>query len=437
MLGSDWRNHPAAAGARDAVRRYCEVSAGGVWCESSDYNLGTVKLLLMGAYACGIADYPEVAALVPELAAANLADLTPDYKASFQWGDEEHPRSLEISGRVPLLAMLAGLTGDAGCHTAIAALTAGMDVDDYLWLGARALYFYRPPGGPVPDPTPDPTPDPDPDPTPDPEPEPEPEPNPDPPPPEPEPVPTPVHLFVSSGNGHLRYKREGVLVGVHAPRRTDIQHEVGYVFDFQWYAGGGWALTRPIGYGPDAKGGIGSNSVLFAGLSAMQDRSPVSWSELTDGFRVEAQTNGPYTPPGYYDPPPPFLTNYTRLFRYAHPGQIDVTDIFAGVNPRTLPKYDRYKAAVRTTIESASALWQVIYHAPVEPTETATGYEWTAPHGVRVRLTAPTNARRLVLREADVLTASQFKSSELAGWQVRFLSDEPTVELRSAVEVVE
>ena len=57
------------ANARNSVRLYVEMAAGGEWIESAQYNIGTVNLLLMGAdavrTATGVDHFPEVTKWLP------------------------------------------------------------------------------------------------------------------------------------------------------------------------------------------------------------------------------------------------------------------------------------------------------------------------------------------------------------------------------------
>ena len=81
---------------RNTISQYVKTARGGVWLESSEYNLGTLRLLLIGAEAIRTAtghDYfPEVTALTNDIAAAQLHELTSDLQSAYQWGDLEHPR---------------------------------------------------------------------------------------------------------------------------------------------------------------------------------------------------------------------------------------------------------------------------------------------------------------------------------------------------------
>jgi hypothetical protein len=384
VLGTEWANRPEALKAREALRDYCLESAGGEWVESGRYNLGTLHLLILGTYAIGIEQFPEVEALIPQIVDQQLATMTPDGKQAYQWGDEEEPRGLAVDRRVKLWAMLAGLTGDARLYAALDQLIAGKEPKSYLALGQRALYLYRPQ----------------------------------------------PYLRAAEGNGHFLYRKGGALLAIHFPKRLGVQHEVTYTTDLQLYLDGEWALTRPLGYGTIPVSGDAGNSPLFAGLSAMQSRGPLKWSETATGCEVTGGTSGPLYGAGYYNPPPAFC-EHTRKLTYAFPGKLTVTDSFKGSKPTRL---DRYRAADRAKIE-ASPLWQQVWHCPVEPVETPEGFTWKLPSGKVATLTAP-QANRTVIDEREKWGAntSQFRASELK-WQIRFASDEPVCEMVTTLEV--
>jgi hypothetical protein len=391
IFGWEWTKRPDAIKAREAIRGYVAKSAGGEWIESGAYNLGTLQIVLLGCYAAGIENFPEVAAMVPQLVEQCLATLTPDGKAAYQWGDEEEPRGMHTPRRVALFGMLIGLTGDVQMQAVVDALVKRPDL--YFHLCWRALYLYQPPAPPKPA----------------------------------------TYMLMAEGNGHLSYKRGGALFRAHFPKRIGIQHEVSYTADLQLYLDGEWALTRPLGYSGMASNGDAGNSPLFAGLSSMQIRGPVKWTETPEGCEISAGTSGPYYAMPYWYPPPGFV-EHTRKVAYAYPGKLTVTDSFKGNKPTSL---DRYYAADQAKIAAAPALWQQVWHCPVQPTETPTGFTWKLPSGKTVTLTAPANCKRLVIDEKAKWGAtgtSNFNAYELH-WQIRFLSDEPTCEMTTVFEV--
>lgn len=389
-FGWKWTEREDVIKAREALRSYTAKAKGGEWIESGAYNLGTLQFLLMGCYAAGIENFPEVEKLVPDLAAQQLANLTPDFKQAVQWGDEENPREMHVHRRVALFGILIGLTGEARLQEALDKVLAGKQYKDVAHLSWRALYFYQPP------------------------------------------KPAAGLLRVAEGNGHFRYKRDSSLVAIHFPKRLGVQHEVSYAADVQWYVDGEWVLSRTLGYGLPAASGDAGNSPLVAGLSSMYDRGPLEWIETSSGCEISGGTRGGYYDPTYSRPPPGFCEHARRIV-YRHPSTLIVSDSFKGSRPSAI---ERYRAADQATIKTAP-LWQQVWHCPVEPTRTATGYAWKTAGGKTVTITTPTSASLVRLIDERALwgkNVTNFKASELK-WQIRFCSDEPTCDMTTFVEV--
>jgi hypothetical protein len=400
-LNAGWSSRESFLTVREAIRRYAEWSADGEWMESESYNLGTVKLLLSGAYGAGIEKFPEVAAVVPKLARQQLANLTPDYKEVYKWGDEEKPGDLMLYKRVPLLAMLAGITNDETVHRTIDILTEGLNPREYLFLGWRALYLYRPSV-----------------------------------------VQTTSGYLHFGGNGHLRYKRagilkrDGVLFGCHFPNRLGVDHEVNAMGDFRLYIDDEWVINHPLGYGGKMVEGEGCNSALLSGLSSMINRGLTGYAETEGGFWVEGRTYGQYYPQPYWDSPPPFA-DWLRRLTYTYPGRVEVKDSFNGNLPTRI---DRYRAADQARM-NGSQLWQQVFHCPKLPMATEGGFEWTTAKGRKIRITAPidSNVEREVLAEESVLGTgppTYIKDTELTGYQIRFCSNDPVCEMKTVIEVL-
>jgi hypothetical protein len=376
---------------RDTIRHYAEVlAAGGEWVESSDYNLGTLKLLVMGAEgvrtATGVDHFPEVAQLEREAALASIYEFTPDLRQAYQWGDEEHPRELRLFKRVTLLGMLAGLTEhDPEVGPYIHQFVLDL-VKIYGFRGAyaaeptdRIFYFYNPyaphrdwrtalPPG-----------------------------------------------YFAPGRGLLFYHNgwdsSASLFGAHSAPHSNEDHDVEFMGDFQLYRKHEWAITHPLGYGGPAGGGEGTNSMLIAGLSSCREsRGPIAHELDPHGeyAYLAGNTHGQYYPGGYYAAPPTFLHEWTRSLFYLPSSEhsVDTIIVFDRVkadNPKTLPRFANYRSDDARKIKEALALKQWIIHSPVAPTETPEGFGWQTAGGQRVHVQTLLPARpvRKVLREAD------------------------------------
>ncbi len=213
---------------RNAIREYVtELAAGGEWMESSEYNLGTVRLLLLGAEgvrtASGVDHFPEVTRFVHDAALRPLYFMTPDHRASIQWGDEQNPR--EFVGRLSswqttngILAGLAQGDPDSGPYIQqhVFDLAAEYGISGYRtsepW--ARFFFLFNPyaakasydklPRG-----------------------------------------------WYAPGQGVLiardGWTKSSTLVSVHMPpKQTSVDHQVSYFGDFQIYRKGEWVITHPL-----------------------------------------------------------------------------------------------------------------------------------------------------------------------------------------------
>ncbi|HET6572884.1 MAG TPA: fibronectin type III domain-containing protein [Fimbriiglobus sp.] len=375
---------------RNEISSYIQAAEGGEWIESTDYNPGTLKLLIMGVQgvktATGVDHFPEVTRFLKQAALAQIHELSGDLQASYQWGDEEHPRDLKLYDRVTLLGMLAGVTqDDPQVGPYVNRLVADF-VAKYGAVGwgtaepwARLFYFYNPyapqadwrTGLPA------------------------------------------VHYAAGIGrlDVHSDWGTDGSYFGAHMPNRLSVDHEVGYFGDFQLYRNGEWAITRPIGYSGPAISGESANTMVIAGLSSMFDRAVVAEDDATDGSwaYIAGTTGGQYYWPDRYDPPPAFLHEWTRSIFYL-PSTDDKSDTIITFDrvdaddPTTLPKFDRYYDTEQTAITSAPGLKQWIIHTPVTPTLTPGAITWTTAGGQEVRVSTlqPLNQTRTVYNEDDL-----------------------------------
>jgi hypothetical protein len=397
------------ATVRNAIADYARLAAGGEWIESADYNIGTLQLLLMGVAgvrtATGKDYFPEVTRLIPEMALAQIYALTPDLKSAAQWGDTEHPHDLMLFKRISLLSCLAGLTrGDPHVGPRMNGVVKEL-VETY---GARGYlsaepwevsqFYWYDPYAPAADWRTLP----------------------------------PGHAAAGRGVTYFRdgSGSGGALFVADMPNRVRVDHEITAFGDFQLYRKGEWAVTHPLGYGNTAVSGEAANSMLIAGLSSMADRRHLATEFGPAGAYAYAvgTTGGAYYDQPYYDPPPAFLREWTRSLFYlpSADGKSSTVIAFDRVNvtdPRTLPKYDRYRAADRARIESAPALAQWQIHSPVMPTLTADGLYWDTAGGQRVQVSTLSGQDQKVVYDQKELWAqnTDFLDRE-KGYQTRLWS---------------
>lgn len=397
---------------RNAIAYYANLSRGGVWMQSWMYDLNTLPMLLMGVEgvrtAAGKDYFPEITALIPDLARAQLYELTPDLRDSYQWGDVEQNRQLWMQWRQTTAGMLEGLTAhqpDIGpwVHTLVddfatspVEFAAGASPFPTFWL------FFDPyaPRSPS--------------------------------------IGAGMSAALYAGGQGMLYYHDGwdradAFFGAQVTRETHCDHETAYTGDFQLYRHGEWAITHPISYGATAApgGAPTTNTMLFAGLPVMGEaRSPVAHDVLVGKYAyVKCVTGGQYVPPRYWDPPATFLHEWTRSIVYlpsagARAPAVVVYDRTNAADPRSLPGKDRYYPNIRELIEKAPALKQWIIHTPCEPTISTNAISWRTAGGqsVNVATLLPIHQARIVSDEKKTGFTGYINDAEKL-WDVRIVPD--------------
>ena len=398
---------------RNAINQYVtELAAGGEWMEGSEYNLGTVLLLAMGAEgvrtATGVDHFPEVTAFLRHAALRQVYMVTPGRRSSVQWGDEEHPR--QFVGRLfswqTTNGVLAGLTqNDAGSGPYIQQLVFDL-ADQYGMSGyrsseplARFYLFFNPYARAA------------------------------------APSTLPLARF-SPGQGMLLV-RDGwsdtsTLLAVHMPpKQRFVDHQVSYFGDFQMHRKGGWALTHPLSYAGPSLRGEGTNTMIIGSFSSMAQYKRVTAYEHGAGGAytyLAGTTGGQMSPEGsYYNPPPTFLHEWTRSVVYlpsrdTRSDTLILYDRTNANNPMELPKFERYRQpSEQSAILNMPALKQWVIHTPVDPMLSSEGISWSLPDGQRASVDTllPQPQRRLVYDERT-LWPTRVPPSERK-WQVRIV----------------
>lgn len=310
---------------RDTLARYADLASGGVWIESSQYNIGTLSLLLLGVQTVGPEHFPEFdTEFWRRVAYAQIAEITPDLEDCFQWGDcEGRGIYFRLFYRLNLLWMLGGVLGDLPegrwCRWMATELSAKHGVDPW-W---RAYWFIDPYQA-IKEP--------------------------------------PAEMSVDSAMGIYLRKTTDELFAVTFPAYTGVHHQIERFGDFALYRHGKWVVDRPVGYGGNFAQQQTGNCLLLCGLGPMAARG-----SFVDADRLHGWTYGPYYHEGYYSSPPGFVKSYQRII-YRDGLDIVITDDVDGfVDPRTQPKFDRYRAADQTRMKDALPVSLVLHpNAPVE-----------------------------------------------------------------------
>jgi hypothetical protein len=387
--------------ARNAIAEFTVArAAGGQWIESGSYDLGTIKLLALGAEAVRTAvapqpdPFPEVRDFLRAAADFNTQIVTSDLNQALQWGDEEHPRDFQgrLFKRVTALGVVAGVIGGtvegSRAMGLIDALSARYGEVGYGSAEPWARFYltydpYASRGGWD---------------------------------------SRPEH--VAPGGGHVVARVGGTLFSGMLPPRVDVDHELDYLGNFQLYRNGEWAITNPLGYGGSAVQGESSNGVLLAGLSSMREKGLTRVERGSNWWAITGTTSGPKYAAGYYDPPPAFVESFTRTIVYIQRAGVDhiiTVDRVRMSDPRTLPRYDRYRTSDRARMDAALGLFEWIVHSPVAATTvSANRWRWSTPGGQPVVVTS--------LGQAP--TAHVLSEAQLAGFPGTFRPSEIKHQLR-------
>jgi hypothetical protein len=403
---------------RNAIRQYVtELAAGGEWMEGTDYNLGTVRLLALGAEgvktATGVDHFPEVTAFLDDAALRQIYMMTPDRRSSVQWGDEQSPRLVasNLYSWQTTNGVLAGLTQSNSKSGPYIQQLVHDIADQYGMSGylsseptGRFYLLFNPYARAA------------------------------------SPAALPLSRF-APGQGMLiardGWKDSSTLVAVHMPtNHGSVDHQVSYFGDFQMYRKGRWVLTHPITYAGPSLRGDGTNAMIIGSFSSMAQIKHVTAYEQGAGAAytyIAGTTGGQKSAEGAYDPPPTFLHEWTRSIVYL-PSQdqrsdtLVVYDRINAQNPKDLPKFERYRRASpdeQSAILDMPALKQWIIHAPVEPMLMSDSISWTLPDDQRVSVDTllPQSQRRLLYDERK-LWPTRVPEAEKK-WQVRIV---PTTE---------
>ncbi len=421
-LARDYFNRPFVGGLtptgrdrstlRNTIVDYVAMAEGGEWIEGSDYSVGTVRLLLLGAEGVRTATrtdhFPEVTKWLTRAALRPLYVLTPDLKQSYQWGDTEHPH--DFLGRSytwqTTNGVLAGLS-DRETSPYIQDLVVRLAQqyqptgNRFSEPGARMFLTFDPyaPRAPA--------------------------------------SSLPIGWF-AEGQGLLTYRtgwdEQASMFGAHVPaQQTYVDHQVSYFGDFQLYRRGAWAITHPLSYGGPSLAGSGTNTMVHAGFGVMHEfRDVVAMQYDPKGqfAYIAGTTGGQKYPPGYYVPPPTYVHEWTRSLLYLPGAQrasetIVVFDRSHAENPRDLANYQRYSAADRQTISQARSLRQWILHMPVRPTVSDNTVSWDTPAGDRVRVTIllPRQQSVTTIDESELWAKNTAVRAEQRKWQIRVTPD--------------
>ena len=388
QIGGLRASAPDQATARNAIRWYVEqLAAGGEWTESAYYNLNTVNLLLMGAEAVKTVTatdhFPEITQWTPQWAKRQLAFWTPDLAQPYQWGDEEHPRNRRLYMWTNASGLAAGLLQGTPSGAQLQQHLLDL-VEKYGAVGFEStepivtgrLFFTFNPYAAGADWRTDAN-----------------------------------RTFHARGAGLLLHRSgfgaDDSLFATHLaprPEKKWVDHGVRYFGDFELWRKGEWVLTHPRGYAGAPSSGMGTNAVLMQGFGDMRGFKEIGGVAWGDTFAYQSgTTGGAAVVPGYYDPPPVFVHEWTRGVLYVS-GTTDTVIVYDRANVADVLRRDRYYPVDQALFDKASAAKQWVLHMPVRPTLTAQTITWTTPGGQPIQWTPvlPVGAARTIYDEKEL-----------------------------------
>ncbi len=345
---------------RNTIAEYVQRSNGGVWIESSQYNANTLRYLI--EYSRFVNDFlgedkfPEITALIPDVAKSLLQEMTMDYQDSFQWGDVQDPHTLTPVNRIALLALIADLTEDSNmydlfdCVYGDSPLSAAIEPHFYLFVNPQA--------------------------------------------PRSEQTGTSSHN--ASGRGlafyHSGWDQDDSFFGSLFQFRSDVDHQSDLAGNFGLYREGEWVVDYPRGYGISSA--YHNTMLISGGLDATREaRGQIAYDSGDNYLYHVGTTGGQFVMENYYDYPPEVMHEWTRSLIYLdNSDQSDSIIVFDRVNasdPLTdIPsdRFERFRINNKTDITNANGQHQWIIHLPENNLSINPGsIEWQA-HGQMVRL---------------------------------------------------
>jgi hypothetical protein len=360
VLGTNYLGTPGGVRIAEAVALYVDASSNGEWIESTEYNLLTVRELLTAAGFVGLDKHPKIKAFVRATGEQHRWHHTPEPipRTVYQWGDNERHGSPVPYWRCPLYYTIQALGGDPDGHLLHLAKAMQPQVDSAFYHAhdhAIASGF------------------------------------------DPRNLPEAAKVVHPVGvrqnkNGLTLFRTPDTLVAVFnpvyfAPWYVDHQMQS---WDWVEYRNGEWKQGHPISYMPWSRNNNGSEA---HGFSQPPTRSTGEAKLIEGGFEIELKASGPPVIGGY-DPPPGFITDWTRKHVYKN-GVMATTDRLAAVPP--IPWWSYYAIGVNYDWIQQQKLAPLaqFFHAPPgrEVTQIDGGFTWLTESGLPRKLL--TNAPQL------------------------------------------
>lgn len=342
------------------VNFYAALQAGGEGVDGSEYQRNTqpIDLLGIGAInsALGIDAFPTSMAYFRDLARAMTFDVTPDLRQQIQWGDNEHGREFmsKLYETVTVAAMVAGITHDGVPQLLLNDLWKSYGATGYYGTASpivnagRLVTLYDPYLQAA--------------------------------------AELPSGAWYARGRGHLIYKDAKSLVSIEAQPHSGEDHEPHYQHNVDIYREGEWALTHPLGYAGASNHPLTENGPSYAGLD-LPTRTVMRVDSGSGWWAITAASGGTPRSSCWWGPTPAFVRSALRttFTTSAISGwSVVVTRDSVEMSNPLNGDMQCFLAEDAATARETGGQFAAIWHAPVAPRRTETGWTWSTAHGLDV-----------------------------------------------------
>lgn len=322
---------------RNCLSEYASRAKGGVWLESSQYNVGTMRFILnyvtdINRYL-GVDKFPEITALIEDVKTSLIQEVTPDLRDSFQWSDTEEPHGLRLIYRPSIMATVSALTNDP-----VAYYLFDLFYDRHSSIPVFSMFTnpYNTPRM----------------------------------------APQDQYSFHYAPGRGIAYYHEGwqaddSYFASAMFSRVGVDHDVESLSNFGLYRNQHWAIDYPRGYSDSKEMDWLNGLVVHGGLpSTLEARGSIAAQSESDYVYHVGTTGGHVIRNGEWNPPPEALHEFTRSHLYVHNNDgSDTIVLFDRVNstdPRTITNFDRYHPRYRSRVEHYNGKHQWILHTPTQ-----------------------------------------------------------------------
>lgn len=363
---------------RNTIAQYAQLASHGEWPVSSDYNVNDLRLLLFGTTAIRTAtgtDYfPEVTALIPQIALNEISRVTPDLAQMYGWGDTEWMHTLKLHDAMDFYASLSGLLKGTvhGLYIQkfINDLIAKYGLTGYGTAEPNTAFWHHLVMGY-----------------------------------DPYAIATDWRSVIPSGHYndgneisyyHPNWNTNGSWNAIQMQPNVNVDHMTTSVRNIVSYRKGEYILDAPQGYSLITDGPYGNNSICVAGLGRANNSTVIAQqfgpANLPFSY-LKGYTGGSIYSSGYYNPPAIFLHEITDsvLYLSSPNGASDTVVIHDRVNaddPKQLPNFNRYQPADQTLINAAPHLKEEIFHTPVLAAISGATASWQTSGGQNAKITS-------------------------------------------------